>query len=138
MVKTTEVPFENQDKRDLGEIKITTGVLEAIAAQATSEVPGIVIQEGQGLQRQVGSFLGLERDAINAKVTVTDYAYVIDIGIKIFYGYSAPEIALQVQDKVKEQILFMTDLAIQEVNVHILAIETESQPQQDSSMEQGE
>lgn len=41
MAKITEVPFETQAKENLGEIKITTGVLESIAAQAASEIEGV-------------------------------------------------------------------------------------------------
>lgn len=41
------------------------------------------------------------------------------------YGVSVPKVALEIQDKIKQQILFMTDLALSEVNVHITGIVTE-------------
>lgn len=137
MVKITEVPFDQNSKADLGEIKITTGVLESIAAQAASEVAGVVHNE-QGLQKQMGSFLGLDRDNINAKITYQDDLYTIDISLNVYYGYSVPEVAIQVQEKVKEQILFMTDLAIREVNVHVVSIETNQNPRSQSQASQAE
>lgn len=124
MAKVTEVSFDAQSDEDLGEIKITTGVLESIAVQATSEVEGVVTK-ATGFQREVGSFLGMERDRINADITSDDDKVVVDIQIKVKYGYSVPEIAMQIQQKVKEQILYMTDLVVSEVNIHILSIETE-------------
>ncbi|XJS11395.1 Asp23/Gls24 family envelope stress response protein [Aerococcaceae bacterium WGS1372] len=125
MAKITEVPFENQADDNLGEIKITTGVLESIAAQAASEIEGVV-SKVTGFQKEVGNFLGMDRDRINTKITIEEEQIIVNVEVRVLYGYSVPEIAMAIQDKVKEQILFMTDLAVQEVNVHILSVETES------------
>ena len=46
------------------------------------------------------------------------------------YGVSVPKIALEIQDKVKQQISLMTDLKIKEVNVHIEGVVTEKVEQQ--------
>lgn len=125
MAKVSEVTFDAQANEDLGEIKITTGVLESITVQVTSEIDGVVVKSS-GFQREVGSFLGMERDRVRADITSDEEGnVVIDIEIWVKYGYSVPEIAMKIQEKVKEQILYMTDLVVQEVNVHILGIETE-------------
>lgn len=138
MAKITEVSFDAQSDEDLGEIKITTGVLESIAVQATSEIEGVVTKP-TGFQREVGSFLGMERDRIKAEITSDEDKVVVDIEIKVKYGYSVPEIAMQIQQKVKEQILYMTDLVVSEVNIHILSIETEaSNPELNHSESEGE
>lgn len=125
MAKITEVPFETQTKENLGEIKITTGVLESIAAQAASEIEGVA-SKVTGFQKEVGNFLGMDRDRINTKIKTENNSIVVDVEIRVLYGYSVPEIAIAIQDKVKEQILFMTDLAVTEVNVHVMSVETES------------
>lgn len=124
MAKITEVPFETQATENLGEIKITTGVLESIAAQAASEIEGVV-SKVTGFQKEVGNFLGMDRDRINTKITTESNEIIVDVEIRVLYGFSVPDIAIAIQDKVKEQILFMTDLAVQEVNVHVLSVETE-------------
>lgn len=119
------IPFDNQTQNNLGEINITTSVLETIAAQAARKVEGLYNVD-QDFQKVSGSFFSLERDKTGAKVKQSDLGIEIDLDIRIKYGYSIPEVALNVQNRVKEQILFMTDLVIDQVNVHVLSIETES------------
>lgn len=135
MAKITEVPFEKQANDNLGEIKITTGVLESIAAQAASEIEGVV-SKVTGFQKEVGNFLGMDRDRINTKITIEEDQIIVGVEIRVLYGYSVPEIAIAIQDKVKEQILFMTDLAVQEVNVHILSVETDPVSDEDELEEE--
>lgn len=124
MAKQNSIPFDPQEEKDLGEINITTSVLETIAAKASRKVEGIVIPD-QNFQKVSGSFFSLEREKIGAKVRQEDGRIEIDLDIRVRYGYPIPEVALNVQNRVKEQILFMTDLVIDTVNVHVLSIETE-------------
>lgn len=109
---------------NLGEINITTGVLESIAAKAASEVEG-VHKLHASVQNEIGGFMTRNRDRIGVKVRRENNAIAIDTEIRLNYGYSVPEVAIKVQERVKEQILFMTDLVVQEVNVHVVSIETE-------------
>lgn len=108
----------------LGEINITTGVLESIAAKAATEVKGVSKLHAR-FHGEVGELLGLDKLSTGAKIKRQDNFMSIDVTIHLQYGYSVPEVALKVQQKVKEQILFMTDLVVQEVNVHVVSIETE-------------
>ena len=38
------------------------------------------------------------------------------------YGVSVPKVALEMQDRVKQQVLFMTDIDLVEVNIHVVAV----------------
>ncbi|MBR7926604.1 Asp23/Gls24 family envelope stress response protein [Aerococcaceae bacterium zg-ZUI334] len=125
MAKQTSIPFETQHDNHLGEINITTTVLETIAAKAATKVEGIY-NTNSSFQKISGSFFSLEREKIGAKVRRNETSISIDLDIQVKYGYSVPEVAMQVQSRVKEQILFMTDLVIDEVNVHVLSIETDN------------
>ncbi len=109
---------------NLGEINITTGVLESIAAKAASEVEG-VYKLHASVQNEIGGFVTRNRDRIGVKVRRESNAIAIDTEIRLKYGFSVPDVAIKIQEKVKEQILFMTDLVVQEVNVHVVSIETE-------------
>lgn len=109
----------------LGEINITTQVLETIAAKAASEVEG-VHKLHASLQNEVGEFFGMNPSRVGAKVKRQGSDIHIDVEVHLQYGYSVPEVAVKVQQRVKEQILFMTDLVVQEVNVHVVTIETET------------
>lgn len=142
MSKKTNVPFESSVSLNLGEINITTGVLESIAAKAASEVEG-VYKLHASVQNEIGGFVTRSRDRIGVKVRREDNAIAIDTEIRLQYGFSVPEVAIKVQERVKEQILFMTDLVVQEVNVHVVSIETEPASEQeylhlDEEFEDGE
>lgn len=115
--------YKDHFDRNLGEINITTQVLEKIAATAASEVKG-VSKLHRNFQREVGGYLGFDTQGSGAKVRWEDGQLAIDVSIHLLYGYSVPEVATNVQYRVKEQILFMTDLVVNQVNVHIVTIET--------------
>lgn len=125
MTKNTSIPFEAQTAEQLGEINITTAVLETIAAKAASKVEGAYLMH-PSFQKVSGGFFNFEREKTGAKVKRQGYDISIDLDIRVRYGYSVPEVAMAVQERVKEQILFMTDLVVTQVNVHVLSVETEN------------
>ena len=112
-------------RADLGQVNLSLAALESIAAKAASEVRGVATTKSK-LQKEAGSFLGMDRDRIKSNVNNESGEIVIDMFISVRFGYKVPEVALSVQDRVKEQILFMTDIHVSQVNVHIEAIETEN------------
>ncbi|MGX7107674.1 Asp23/Gls24 family envelope stress response protein [Hutsoniella sourekii] len=118
MPNKQEVPYQPNNKTNLGEINITTGVLETIASKAASEIAGV--------SSQATNFLGRNQGSLATTVSRENGILSVDIHIRVKYGYSVPEVALAVQDAVKEQILFMTDLVINQVNVHVESIEPEA------------
>ena len=77
MSKKTNVPFESNVSLNLGEINITTGVLESIAAKAASEVEG-VYKLHASVQNEIGGFVTRSRDRIGVKVRREENAIVID------------------------------------------------------------
>ncbi|MBF6626034.1 Asp23/Gls24 family envelope stress response protein [Aerococcaceae bacterium zg-BR9] len=125
MAKQTSIPFEASHENRLGEMNITTTVLETIAAKAATKVEGIY-NANRSFQKISGSIFSLEREKIGAKVRRNEASIAIDLDIQVKYGYSVPKVAMQVQERVKEQILFMTDLVIDEVNVHVISVETDT------------
>ncbi len=134
--KNKEHTFNSLSDKNLGDVNISTVVLETISSKAASEIPGVVCDDST-LQTEIGSFIGLNRNRVDSKVKITDVgAICVDVKIRVAYSYSVPEVALLVQQAVKEQILFMTDLVVQEVNVHVVSIET-NQSFQHSSIENG-
>lgn len=128
MTKNQSVAFDSQTDAVFGEINITTGVLENIAAEAASEIPGVI---SQAPKSETGKLFRMEGNGVNAKIHQENQQFVIDVSIKIRYGYSVPEVALDVQERIKEQILYMTDIVVGEVNVHVLSIETDHQGDRD-------
>lgn len=108
----------------LGKINITTGVLESIAAKAANEVEGVVSTQTT-LQKQAGDFLGFDSERFKTSIKHTNEGLVIDVRIRVRFGYKVPEVALEVQNKIKEQILYMTDIQVAQVHVHVESIEAD-------------
>lgn len=119
----------------LGEVNITTNILESIASQAAYEVEGV--SKKRIARHQVEQFFSDLVDTSRVSVKKNDNDNLtIDIKIDVIYGYSVPEVAIGVQDNIKEQILFMTDLVVDEVNVFIEQIYPEET--KDNELQLGE
>lgn len=110
-------------KDNLGSVNITTNVLASIAAKAASEVEGVAFYKSN-LEKQAGIFLGLDTDRFFVTAKYDEDQVSIDIKIHVLFGYNVPKIAMKVQEKIKEQILYMTDLQVSQVNVHVESIES--------------
>ena len=46
-------------------------------------------------------------------------ALVITVYPVIYYGYSIPDVAWQIQENVKNEVERYTDLVVEQVNVHV-------------------
>ncbi|MGF3067205.1 Asp23/Gls24 family envelope stress response protein [Facklamia sp. P12945] len=122
MLNKQTVAFESLSEQYLGEINITMGVLEDIAAKAASEIDGVL---SSSQKKEAGKFLRIQGSGVNAKMRQIEDRISIDINVSIAYGKTVPVIAAAIQERVKEQILYMTDLIVSEVNVHVQSIDTE-------------
>ena len=111
------------NKDNLGSINITTNVLASIAAKAASEVEGVGFYKSK-LEKQAGIFLGLDSERLFVTAKYDAEQVQVDIKIYVLFGYNVPKIAMKVQEKIKEQILYMTDLQVSQVNVHVESIES--------------
>ena len=58
------------------------------------------------------------------KVVVTEKDAKIDVNIIVEYGVRIPEIAYEIQTKVKKAVETMTGLKVTEVNVHVQGVNT--------------
>ena len=47
---------------------------------------------------------------------------LVDVYVFLNYGVSVPKVACEIQDKVRQQVLFMTGLEIAGVDVHVCGI----------------
>lgn len=121
-MKNQTLDFTNHDMDHLGEINITTGVLESIATKATSEVDGVLVNANKS---ETSRLMRFERYGIHAKISEFSEHIVIDVSVRIKYGYSVPKVSLEIQERIKEVILFMTDLVVNQVNVHVVAVEAD-------------
>ncbi|HHW30477.1 MAG TPA: Asp23/Gls24 family envelope stress response protein [Clostridiaceae bacterium] len=109
---------------ELGVIKVTDEVVAIIAGIAASEVPGVACMSG-GFAEGIAEAFGRKTMSKGVKVEVGEKEAAIDLYVIIEYGARIPEVAWNIQEKVKEAVETMTGLSVVEVNIHIQGIEFE-------------
>lgn len=105
-------------------IKIADDVVAVIAGVAVSEVPGVAGMSG-GFAGGISEVLsGKKNLAKGIKVEVGDKDTKIDVNIIVEYGTRIPEVAFEIQNRVKTAVETMTGLKVLEVNVHVQGVAT--------------
>lgn len=107
-------------------IKISSDVIAVIAGVAVSEVPGVFGMAG-GFAGGITEVLsGKKNMAKGIKVDKTENTAKIDVNIIVEYGSRIPDVAFEIQNRVKTAVENMTGLKVEEVNVHVQGVNTES------------
>ncbi|ALS37267.1 MULTISPECIES: Asp23/Gls24 family envelope stress response protein [Enterococcus] len=117
-------------KDSLGEIVIAPEVIEVIIGIAASKVEGVYGMRGT-FANNVTEFLGRAAHGKGVYLRAEEEGLKVDIYCYLNYGISVPKVALEMQDRVKQQVLFMTDIDLVEVNIHVVAVVPEKLPEPD-------
>jgi PadR family transcriptional regulator PadR len=120
MMEETSIPLTN-GPAPLGEIEIAPEVIEVIAGIAANEVEGVYAMQGS-FKTGVNELLGRTAHNKGVHLTVDENGLVVDVYCYIKYGSSVPKVALDMQEKVKEQVLYMSNLEVSQVNVHVVGL----------------
>ena len=113
------------EKKSLGEVKIASDVVAAIAALAATEVDGVHSMAGNITNELIGKF-GMKNLSKGVKVLMENGTVRVDMAVVVNYGYSIPDVSGQVQEKVSQQIENMTGLVVPEVNVRVAGVNLEN------------
>lgn len=110
-------------------IKISDDVVAVIAGVAVSEVSGVFGMAG-GFAGGISEVLsGKKNLSKGIKVEVGEKETKIDVNIIVEYGTRIPDVAFEIQNRVKKAVETMTGLKVIEVNVHVQGVNTENQIQ---------
>ena len=107
-------------------IKISNDVIAVIAGVAASEVPGVASMAGGLTGGLTEALKGKKNLAKGIKVEATETTANIDVNIIVEYGSRIPDVAFEIQNRVKKSVESMTGLKVTEVNVHVQGVNTES------------
>ena len=110
-----------KNANSLGTIRIADEVVSIIAGLAATEVDGIAGMSG-GLVGGIAEMLGRKNFAKGVKVEVGEKEAAADLYVIVKYGVRIPDVALAVQENVKQAIETMTGLSVVEVNVHVQGV----------------
>ena len=106
-------------------IKISSDVIAVIAGVAVSEVEGVYGMAG-GFAGGITEVLkGKKNLAKGIKVEEENGKAKIDVNIIVEYGARIPDVAFEIQNRVKTAVGNMTGLKVEEVNVHVQGVNTE-------------
>ncbi|ACM60099.1 putative alkaline shock family protein YloU [Caldicellulosiruptor bescii] len=117
-----------------GVVKIAEEVVAIIAAVAASEVKGVASMVGSWTGN-ITEALGKKNLAKGVKVQVGEKEAAIDIYITVEYGVRIPEVAWEIQERVKSAVESMTGLKVVEVNIHVQGIKFEKEEQKEEVAE---
>lgn len=101
-------------------LSISEEVIATIAEKVVLDVTGVYSLSG-GL-----NVLGKKIGTQGIKVDISKRDLSLDIYIIVNYGVKIPDIAWEIQDKVKKELENMTGMTVTTVNVHIQGINYET------------
>lgn len=120
------VELEEEIKTENEGIQISNDVVAVIAGVAVSEVPGVAGMAGGFAGGITEVFSGKKNLAKGIKVEATETQAKIDVNIIVEYGSRIPDVAFEIQNRVKKAVESMTGLKVEEVNVHVQGVNTDS------------
>ena len=116
-------------------VKISDEVVAVIAGVAVSEVAGVASMPS-GIADGISEVLsGKKNRTKGIKVEVEDNTAKIDVNIIVEYGTRIPDVAFEIQNRVKKAVENMTGLTVEEVNVHVQGVNTKTLEAQEKEQE---
>ena len=112
VIENKEIVAENDES-----IKISNDVVASIAGVAVSEVHGVY-----GMAGGITEIFGKKGLTKGIKVEVGEKETKIDVNIIVEYGARIPDVAFEIQNRVKKAVETMTGLKVANVNIHIQGI----------------
>jgi len=108
-----------------------------IADDAVAIIAGKAVSEVEGISSMSGGFAGGITEVLSGKKNLAKGIRVesegknvkIAVNIIVEYGTRIPDVAFEIQNRVKKNVETMTGLKVVEVNVHVQGIHTEDEPE---------
>jgi len=114
-----EITLDNNEY--LGKLKVTDDVIAIIAGLAAVEVDGVYSMSG-GLTGGIAEVLGIKNLSKGIKVETKEGLVYINIYIIAEFGARIPEVAWNIQEKVKKTVERMTGMRVMEANIHVQSV----------------
>ena len=124
--------MENEEMEKVEEINVTDDSSVVISEEVVSVIAGVAVSEVSGVVDTAGGFAGGLSEVLSGKkklskgikVEVGEKETKIDVNIIVEYGIRIPDIAFDIQNRVKKSVKEMTGLDVVAVNVHVQGVRT--------------
>lgn len=121
------------DKNNGEEIEIDPSVLEVIMGIAAEKIDGVAEMHGN-VRSGINRVLGRKDHGKGVSVNVDEeHNLIADVYISVDAGKYVPEIAMNLQKVLKQEVLQMTDLDLSEINVHVTGLKFPDDNEEDDS-----
>ena len=108
-------------------VKIADDVVQMIAGVAAGEVDG-VYGMGNSIASGIAELLGGRKNVSRGvKADIRGNEVTIDVHVIVRYGARIPDVAWNIQERVKDAVETMTGLSVLKVNIHIDGINVEKE-----------
>ena len=105
-----------------GQITCNRNILLSIITLATKEINGVSQLYDGFLSKTKKLFSKKECKGVKIKFDINNNL-IIDVYVKVFYGYNVPELAYKIQENIKNNISSMVDMKTAKVNVHVIGVD---------------
>lgn len=130
-----EIKTENEEVKEeivVGEVEKSEDGIE-ISNDVIAVIAGVAVSEVQGVASMSGSFAGGITEVLSGKknlakgikVEKSENTAKIDVNIIVEYGSRIPDVAFEIQNRVKKAVEGMTGFKVEEVNVHVQGVNTD-------------
>ena len=124
--------LEQENVENIGEVIEDDGI--EISGDVIAVIAGVAVSEVQGVSGMAGSFAGGISEVLSGKKNLAKGIKVdkdeekvkIDVNIIVEYGSRIPDVAFEIQNRVKKSVESMTGLKVEEVNVHVQGVNTDA------------
>jgi len=110
-------------------VKISNEVVATYAGIAVSEVEGVYGMAG-GFAGITEVFSGKKNLSKGIRVDVGEKSTKIDVNIIVEYGARIPDVAYEIQTRIKKSVEAMTDLKVLEVNVNVQGVHKKTEKEE--------
>ena len=114
-------------KTELGEINISKETIRYIVSLNLVDVKGVVGSKKTVINEITDMLMGntdiISNASNNIKIEIKDNKIFIDLFIIIKYGVRIPDIAWDIQSKIKEELIRKIRTDASEINIHIQGIQ---------------
>ena len=132
------VELEEEIKAENDGIQISSDVVAVIAGVAVSEVQGVAGMAGGFAGGISEVFSGKKNLAKGIKADINEGKVKLDVNIIVEYGSRIPDVAFEIQNRVKKAVENMTGLVVEEVNVHVQGVNTNTATKEETEKEESE
>ncbi len=111
----------NLNPEEHGTVRISDDVVSIISGLAATEIEGVAGMSG-GIAGGIAELLGRKNQSKGVKVAMGENEVNIDLYVVMEYGVKIPDVAWDIQERVKKAVETMTGLNVVEINIHVQGV----------------